>query len=370
MHNAYKFRIYPTEDQKIMFNKTFGCCRFLWNKILHDKINYYNENKEILYVKRSEYRTKYEFLKEVDSVAFSNIYFDMNFAFKNFYNNPNSGFPKFKIKKSKQTYTTYNNKKGESPATIRIENNTIRLPKIGFVKLRQHRNINGIIKSCTITKTSSEKYYISIKTDEDECKKSILNNNIIGIDLGIKHFAVMSNGEVIENPKWFSKNENKIARLQRNYSKKKKKSNNQNKARIKVAKCHEKITNQRNDFLHKLSSRIINDNQVIVIEDLIINNMTKYRNLNKSIYEVSWSKFGTMLKYKAERYGKNLIIADKEYPSSQLCNKCGYRNKQVKDLNLREWKCPECGEFHDRDYNAALNLVNYGINILNNRLIA
>jgi putative transposase len=301
------------------------------------------------------------------SITSYNVQNYLERAYKNFFRNKNHfGFPKFKEKKrSKQSYTTINI---NNYTSIKIENKYIRLPKIGMVRVKQHRSFNGTIKLCTVTKTSSNRYYISILVEEPECTKYQRNDNILGIDLGIKHFAVMSNGEIIDNPKWFRRSEKRLAKLQRDLSRKKYGSNNCNKTRIKVAKQYEKVTNQRNDFLHKLSSKIIRDNQTIVIEDLRISNMiTKSHSINKSIYEVSWNKFDTMLSYKAERYGRDLIIADKQFPSSQLCHVCGYRNRDVKNLALREWTCPKCGNHHDRDFNASMNLVNYGINILEQR---
>jgi len=368
MFNSYKFRLYPTNEQIDLFDKTFGCCRFVYNKMLEDKINYYKETKQPLRNHPAQYKEQYQFLKDVDAFALVNAQNNLEKAYKNFFNRGDKGFPKFKSKKlSKLSYSTSNI---NNFTAIRIEGKRIRLPKAGMVKFKQDRQFDGIIKSATITKNPNGRYYISVLVEEEEpTKYTTYQNNILGIDLGIKHFAIMSNGETIDNPKWFRNAQSKLTKLQRRLSRKKLGSNNRNKARIKVAKCYEKITNQRNDFLHKLSSRIIRDNQTVVIEDLRIGSMlTPFKAINKSIHEVSWSKFDTMLKYKAERYGRDLIIADKHYPSSQLCHVCNYRNRDVKNLNLREWECPECGSFHDRDFNASMNLVNYGLNILDGRL--
>ncbi len=211
-----------------------------------------------------------------------------------------------------------------------------------MVKIKQHRRFEGEIKSCTVSKTPTNKYFVSILIEED-MKPLSTNNNKVGIDLGIKDFAITSNGEKFKNPKWLRKSEKRLKKLQRDLSRKKKGSKNRNKARLKVAKLHEKIANQRGDFLHKLSSKIICENQVIVLEDLQVKNMQQNHNLAKAVSEVSWAEFRSMLEYKAKWYGREMIIAPSNYASSQLCSNCGYKNKDVKDLALRKWICPECG---------------------------
>ena len=357
MLKAYKYRLYPNEEQKLYLAKTFGCTRFIYNKMLADRIKFYKENKDldikqIKYPTPAQYKKEFIWLKEIDSLALANAQLNLDKAYKKFFRE-HTGFPKFKSKKINYNSYTTNNQKG----TIFIENKHIKLPKLkSMIKIKQHRQFTGLIKSCTISQVPSGKYYISILVDIEINKLPKIDNKI-GIDLGLKEFAITSDGIFYHNPKWLRKSEKKLIKLQRSLSRKKKGSNNRKKARLKVAKIYEKIANQRNDFLNKVSTQLIRENQTIVIEDLQVKNMKQNHKLAKAISEVSWAEFRRQLEYKADWYGREIIVAPTNYASSQLCSNCGNKSSQTKDLSCRTYKCPKCGMVMDRDINASKNLL-------------
>ena len=361
IRRAYKYRIYPNPEQKEYFAKCFGCVRFFYNKSLSDMNDIYEATKEFENITPTIYKEDYPFLKEVDSLALSNAQMNRNAAFKSFFRGQNR-FPNYKSKRNDQSYTTNNNIRKK---TIRISDNNryISIPKCKRIRIKKHRDFSGTIKSATISKTTDDKYYISLLVETD-IKPLEPTDKAIGLDLGVKDLVISSNGLKYKNHKYLSKSEDKLAREQRKMSHMQKGSSNRNKQRIKIARLHRKIYNQRNDYLHKLSKYIINENQVICVEDLKVMKMSKDNDYNKSMMDASMSRLLNMLIYKANWYGRTVVKVPKDYPSSQLCSSCGYKNSTVKDLRIRKWVCPECGSIHDRDINAAKNILRKGIEIL------
>ena len=355
---AYKYRIYPNTEQKIFFAKCFGCVRFFYNKSLSDMNEIYKSTGKFKNITPASYKEDYSFLKEVDSLALANAQLNRNTAFKSFFNHKTS-FPKFKSKRNDQSYTTNN----QGSVKFSSNNRYISIPKCPRIKIKKHRNFIGTIKSITVSRTTDNKYYISLLVEE-ECEPKKPADRMIGLDLGLKDLIVDSNGKKYKNHKYLTKSQSKLAREQRKLSKMVKGSSNRNKQRIKVARLHKKINNQRNDYLHKLSKKIIDENQIICIEDLKVKDMMSDSKLARNISDVSWSRLVFLLIYKANWYGRIIVKVPKDYPSSQLCSSCGYKNSITKDLAIRKWVCPKCGSIHDRDINAARNILSKGIEIL------
>lgn len=371
---AYKFRIYPTEEQEIFFVKSFGCVRKVYNLMLDDRMKIYEDtkndsSKKMSFPTPAKYKKDFPFLKEVDSLALANAQLNLDKAYKNFFRDKSVGFPRFKSKKNPvQSYTT-NNQNG---TVALIDNKFIKIPKLkSLVRIKLHRQPKGMIKSATISRHSSGNSYISLL-----CKEEIIElpktNAAVGIDLGITDFAILSDGRKIDNNKFTSKMEKKQKREQRKLSRRallaKKngvklfEAKNYQKQKRKVARLYEKIMNQRTDFLNKLSTDIIKNHDTICIENLNTKGMLRNRKLAKSISDVSWSSFVTKLQYKADWYGREIIKIDKWFPSSQICSKCGHKDGK-KPLNIRDWTCPICHTHHDRDINASKNILTEGLRI-------
>ncbi len=359
MNRAYKFRIYPNKEQRVLFAKTFGCVRFIYNRMLADKIACYRETGKMLLTTPAQYKTTFEWLKEVDSLALANAQLHLQSAYNNFFRR-NSCFPKFKSKKkSRMSYTT-NNQNG----SIRIESGKIKLPKVGFVKIVQHREVIGKIKSVTIEKTPTNKYYASILVEYENQVTEVELQKFIGVDFSMHDLYVTSEGELANYPRFLRRLERKLARLCRKYSKTKQGSKNRERLKHKVCLVYEKITNQRLDYLHKKSYELSEKYDAVCIEDLNMRAMSRQLRFGKSVADNSFGKFREMLNYKLYFRGKKLVIVSKWFASSQLCSVCGYKNAQVKDLSIRSWKCPSCGAEHDRDINAAINLREEGKRII------
>ncbi|MBO7691778.1 MAG: transposase [Methanobrevibacter sp.] len=365
---AYKIRLYPTKCQRVFFNKTMGACRVIYNEMLYKMLFDYNKSKKKYnyYEKYNLFtmlKNKYIWMKEVDSQALAQVYRDLENAYKNYFSHI-AKLPKLKKKKEKNTYRNcrlYNNIN-----VLFATNSYIKIPKVGLVKYRQDYDFSKLniqkVYNITVERSKTNKYYCSICVDV-EIPEYEHTGEVIGVDLGIKDLVIDSNENKYSNPKYQIKAEKKIKHLQRLYSKKTKGSKNQEKARLKLATAHEKLSNKRKDNLHKITTKLIKENDVICIENLSVKNMTKNHKLAKAIQDASFGTLISMLKYKAAWHNRKIIEIGRFYPSSKLCHCCGHRMSYM-GLEIREWTCPRCKAVHDRDINAAINIKNEGLRIL------
>lgn len=361
MNKAFKFRIYPNSDQEVLIAKTFGCVRFIYNKMLGDKIEYYKRTNQKLKNTPAQYKNEFEWLKEVDSLALANAQMNLQTAYNNFFRKPKTGFPRFKSKRNnKKSYTT-----NFVNGNIKLENGFIVLPKIKAVKIKQHRSIpeDYKLKAVTVSKTATGKYFASILYEYEVDIKTVQPKTFLGLDFSMKELYVSSDGMSAEYPRYYRQSLDQLKREQRKLSLCQKGSENRNKQRIKVAKIHEKVTNQRKDFLHKQSKQITNAVDAVCIENLDMKGMSQALNLGKSVMDNGFGMFVSMLNYKLMEQGKQLVKIDKWFPSSKRCSGCG-TVKNTLLLSERTYHCEDCGMTMDRDYNASINIKVEGIRLL------